>query len=190
MKVTSLIGLLCMNLMSSAFAADDFQAALKKAGQGNAQAQYDVAVIFFKGELVKEDHIEALKWYRKAAENGHAEAQFNMFSFFQWGWERAQLPKDGVQAFVWLKKAADNNHPSAQDWLAGFYERGERVEKNPQEAEKWYSKAVVGFRKLADQGNGWAMSRIGYYYENGIGGLEKNLEEAEKWYFTELRTGS
>ena len=56
--------------------------------------------------------------------------------------------------------------------LGWCYENG--VEKNYEEAVKWYKKA-------AEKGDDWAMRKLGWCYENGEG-VEKNYEEAVKWY--------
>ena len=48
------------------------------AEKGNPEAQYNVGWNYFHGEGVPQDNKEALKWYRLAAEQGHAKAQFNL----------------------------------------------------------------------------------------------------------------
>ena len=48
----------------------------KAADQGDADAQFNLGVMYYNGEGVPEDDKEAVKWWRKAAEQGHAEAQY------------------------------------------------------------------------------------------------------------------
>jgi hypothetical protein len=43
--------------------------------QGDAFAQYDLGWMYAKGEGVIQDNAEAVKWFRKAAEQGHSYAQ-------------------------------------------------------------------------------------------------------------------
>ena len=45
------------------------------AEQGHAAAQYNLGNMYSDGKVVPEDDAEAVKWYRKAAEQGNAEAQ-------------------------------------------------------------------------------------------------------------------
>jgi hypothetical protein len=45
------------------------------AEQGNADAQFNLGVMYDNGEDVPQDHAEALKSYRRAAEEGNADAQ-------------------------------------------------------------------------------------------------------------------
>ena len=45
------------------------------AEQGDAEAQYMLADMYDEGHGVPQDDAEAIKWYLKAAEQGHADAQ-------------------------------------------------------------------------------------------------------------------
>ena len=53
---------------------------LARAVQGNAELQFALGVLLRSGELecLPQDDKEAVKWYRMAAEQGHAEAQNNL----------------------------------------------------------------------------------------------------------------
>ena len=54
---------------------DDFDDIKKLAEQGNAVAQFNLGVMYEKGEGVPKDYKQAAYWYSKAAEQGNAEAQ-------------------------------------------------------------------------------------------------------------------
>ena len=47
----------------------------EKAAQGDVSAQFRLAYCYFKGVGVTQDPKQAVYWYRKAAEQGHARAQ-------------------------------------------------------------------------------------------------------------------
>jgi hypothetical protein len=87
---------------------------------------------------IEMDHVEAVKWYRKAAEQGHAIAQFNL------GWclmNGQGIAKDPVEAVKWYRMAAEQGHADAQ------FNLGERLmlgwdTKDRVEAAKWYCKAA------------------------------------------------
>ena len=51
---------------------------LPLAEQGIAEAQYNLGLIYSKGQGVAPDYKEAVKWYRLAAEQGFAESQTNL----------------------------------------------------------------------------------------------------------------
>ena len=53
----------------------DIEGLRERAAQGSAPAQFRLGGLYFKGEGVTEDYEETVKWFRKAAEQGHASAQ-------------------------------------------------------------------------------------------------------------------
>ena len=73
-----------------------------------------------------------------------------------------------------IKKIAEQGDSTAQILLGGMYEGGYGVEKDYEEAEKW-------FRKSAEQGDDRGQVDLGNMYLNGTG-VEKNYAEAVKWY--------
>ena len=50
--------------------ADDIASIRKKAEQGDADAQYNLGFMYANGRGVPKDEVEAVIWYRKAAEQG------------------------------------------------------------------------------------------------------------------------
>ena len=55
---------------------ENIGALLKKAKAGDAEAQYKLGDCYYWGEEgVVEDKVEAVKWYRKAAEQGNVNAK-------------------------------------------------------------------------------------------------------------------
>ncbi|WP_230988311.1 tetratricopeptide repeat protein [Bathymodiolus japonicus methanotrophic gill symbiont] len=63
---------------------------------------------------VVQDDKEAFKWFRKAAEQGHAGAQDNLGMMYAIG---KGVVQDDKEAFKWFRKAAEQGHASAQDNL-------------------------------------------------------------------------
>ena len=66
-------------------------------------AQYDLGNMYNFGNGVPEDDTEAVKWYRKAAEQGKVEAQFNLGMMYYYG---HGVPEDYVESYMWLNLAA------------------------------------------------------------------------------------
>jgi hypothetical protein len=60
-------------------------------------------------------------WTRQAAEQGYAEAQFNLGVFYALG---RGVPQDSGQALVWYRKAAEQGHQEAQKSLAAMSQAG------------------------------------------------------------------
>ena len=48
------------------------------AQQGDAAAQFSLGYMHYAGQGVAQDYSEGLKWYRKAAEQGDADARYNV----------------------------------------------------------------------------------------------------------------
>jgi len=58
--------------------------------------------------------VEAVVWYRKAADQGYADGQFNLGLMYRTG---RGVPQDDVEAVVWCRKAADQGHAQAETCL-------------------------------------------------------------------------
>jgi len=82
--------------------------------------------------------MEAVKWYRKAAEQDHALAQYNLGACYAFG---QGVAKDCVEAVKWYRKAAEWNLALAQSNLGVCYAKGEGVRKDEVEAVRWYRRA-------------------------------------------------
>ncbi|MDR1485938.1 MAG: hypothetical protein LBT09_14095 [Planctomycetaceae bacterium] len=54
---------------------DSVESLKVEAEKGNAEAQFKLGVCYLDGEGVKKDYAEAVKWLRKVAEQGYAEAK-------------------------------------------------------------------------------------------------------------------
>jgi len=63
----------------------DFQGTLLFAEQGVAEAQFNLGLMYYNGQGVRQDYAEAVRWYRQAAEQGNAEAQNNLGAMYAIG---------------------------------------------------------------------------------------------------------
>jgi TPR repeat protein len=121
----------------------DFDDCLTKAKQGDARAQYSLGWIY-RGNKdipndVTEDYEESVKWYGKAAKQGHASAQTWLGVMYDLG---LGVNRDYKEAITWYRKAASQGNTLGQLRLASFYSQGKGVAKNLKEAEKWYLKSA------------------------------------------------
>ncbi len=119
----------------------------------------------------KKNYTEAVKWYRKAAEQGHAQAQCNLGNCYYSG---QGVTKNISEAVKWYRKAAEQGFAWAQNILGYCYNNGEGVTQDYAEAVKWY-------RKAAEQGHANAQCNLGLCYEFAKG-VTKSITEAVKWY--------
>ena len=61
--------------------------------------------MYGKGEGAIQDYKESVKWHRKAAEQGHAKAQYSLGFMYGNG---QGLIKDHLHAYMWLDLSASN----------------------------------------------------------------------------------
>jgi len=138
-----------------------------RAEKGDAQSQVELGNVFGFGNLgVAKDDVAAVKWFRKAAEQNHASAQFNLAVCYLNG---QGVSKDYVEVVKWFRKAADQNDARAQYNLAVCYAKGDGVAKDDVEAVKWY-------RKAAEQNNTKAQYNLGVSYAKGDGVAKDDVE--------------
>ena len=83
---------------------------------------------------------EAIKWYRKAAENGDHLAQYRLGNFYDKG--EGGVQQDKAEAVKWFRMGAEQNVIVCQYMLGLHYENGDGVDKDMDEAVKWYRKAA------------------------------------------------
>jgi TPR repeat protein len=70
------------------------------ADKGDAKARYELGRAFFSGTLgVAKDEAEAVKWFRKAAEQNVADAQFSLGVCYANG---QGVTKDDAESVKWL----------------------------------------------------------------------------------------
>ena len=89
---------------------------------------------------VPRDRAEALKWYRRAAEQGVAEAQFNLGNLYCTG---QGVPQDLAEARKWYLKAAEQGDAEAQYNLGVSYGTGQGVPQDNRLAYAWFHVAAA-----------------------------------------------
>eukprot|EP00729_Bicosta_minor_P032828 gene32828-biopygen3824 len=165
-------------------------------GRHTPVAQYSLGVMYDKGKGVEQDHVEAVKWYRKSAEAGYAMAQLCLANMYENG---EGVEQDHVEAAKWLGTSAVAEFAMAQYSMGGayldekgvkqdyveagyaivqcnlgnMYDNGEGVEQDHVEAAKWYQKA-------AEAGHARAQYNLGLKYYNGKG-VEQDFAKMLKW---------
>ena len=83
-----------------------------KAAQGDVDAQYNLAIMYYHGEGVEQNLEEALFWFHKAAEQDDVEAQYNLGFMYGRG---EGVKKDQDQSMQWFMKASQQGHAGAKE---------------------------------------------------------------------------
>ena len=126
-----------------AYNSGDFKTALAEwtplAEQGNASAQYNLGVMYHKGQGVLKSDKTAVKWFSLSGEQGHAAAQYNLSIMYNKG---EGVLKNDKTATKWNALAAENGNVEAQFFAGGRFEFGMGSLIDTKRAYMWYSIAA------------------------------------------------
>lgn len=151
---------------------DAYLRLLPLAHRGNAKAQYYLGQMSDNGvPPVNLDKDEALRWYRLAAAQNHAEAQFALANAYAVGRGVTMNPE---QMIHWLRRAAENEYMPAMISMAAVLDRGLGVPFNPIEGSAWIKKA-------AELGSVDATYEYARRLNTGFG-AEKDERAAMEWF--------
>ena len=145
----------------------------------DTQTQFLLGVYFEKGcRTFSKDNKRAVFWHKKAAEQGHMQAQYELGLLYMKG---VGVGKNEKMACYWFEKAAEQGDIYAQYCLGFNYYSGKGVEKDENKCFYWINKA-------ANKGNPSAQVKLGNYYEQGIG-VSKDLRKAAEYYMKAAKQG-
>jgi len=108
---------------------------LRGALLGHAGAQYNIGAMCYAGEGGRRDVAAAVEWFRKAADQGHEEAQANLLGMHLMGLVKLPNPGELVPAVL---GAADRGSAFAQYNAGELYASDEVVPADLVEAYKWF----------------------------------------------------
>lgn len=120
---------------SNVFSAE-FEENLRLAKLGDVDAQYRVGVHY---EL-NINYIESIKWYKRAASQGHSKAQFFLANKFCQG---HGTPKNMLRCYVWLEMSRLKGFEGVDEIIKSVKQRmtKEQIAKGEELASKcWESK--------------------------------------------------
>ena len=80
-KVIALLAVVVVVMVSAVAFADSFNETLRKAQRGNADAQYQLGVMYAENK----NYSDAARWFTKAAEQGHSLAQLTLGIAYEYG---------------------------------------------------------------------------------------------------------
>jgi TPR repeat protein len=136
---------------------------LELAASGAPDAFYAI------GERYGRSH-KAIKWYLRAAEKEHAEAQVKMAEYYL----SSSIQKDGKLALQWYLRADKNGRKGISFSIAQLCRKTTDMVGYQALAMQWYLKAY-------EQGDMDAAFQIGTMYENGEG-IAQDYQLAMHWY--------
>lgn len=155
--------------LSSRDAADAWTVFFE-ARAGTPKAQYQLGDMYANGDKFAEDDGEATRWYRKAADKGHAPAMHALGLMYADG---RGVRKNLEEAARWHHRAALKGLARAQIAIARAFAEGQGVRSDAENAATWY-------RRAAESGDGEGQLYLGLSYAEGAG-VPRDPVLAYKW---------
>lgn len=147
---------------------------VKSANAGYSRAEAAVAALIDHGATpqgLTGDDQSALTWMTKAANQGDAEAQYQLGMYYESG---RYADRDIAQAVSWYGKAADQGNIRATLALADLYMDGDQVQRDTDRALDLYHRAADADSEQAEVALGNA------YYDGKV--VPKDYGKAAKYY--------
>ena len=133
-----------------AFKSSESLPVYRAAMKGDVNSQYELGLLFIRGDAVRKDFTRGVELLQHAAEQNHLGAQLQLAEMYLRGME---LKQDAAEAFKWYLRAAQHGDAQAQYMLGNLYRSGSGVGENHAEARRWYAAA-------AKQGHAKAQERV------------------------------
>ncbi|MCK5090537.1 MAG: sel1 repeat family protein, partial [Hyphomicrobiaceae bacterium] len=128
-------------------------------------------LLYVEGRVRKLDEAKAVEWLQKAAEQDHAQAQYDLAAMYA---EGAGIAKDPIKAVEWTGRAAELGHATAQLEYAIMKFNGRGIERDE-------AGAIALLKSSSAKGNPVAQNRLARIYANGMG-VKKDPLRAAKWH--------
>jgi TPR repeat protein len=154
----------------------DFEAVKLKAENGNPWDQEVLASDYEQGKGVATNLVEAVRWYRNAADQGYAEAQCDLGYCYANG---TGIETNYVEAVKWYRMAANQGNANAQSQLGYCYQDGQGVPKDFDEAYKWFNLASAQPGHSYDMAGTTFLMGAACYSGDGV---PLDYVQAYKWY--------
>ena len=145
----------------AAYERGDFDVALKEwrplAEHGDADAQFNLGMMYDNGQGVPQDNAEAMRWFRLAAKQGVALAQYYLGRMYAYG---QGVPQDHAEAVRWYRLAAEQGDADAQSNLGVMYGFGQGVPQDYVTAHMWFNSAAADGVSGAADNRDFAASKM------------------------------
>jgi len=152
--ITCLVTLLMIAANGVVQADEDLGALHAAAKNGNATAQHELGLRYYRGNGIAQNTDLGVKWIERAAIQGYVHAQNDIGAFFHAG---KGLPQDFRKAAVYYSLAAKQGHGFAALNIGGLYMNGQGVKQDSAEAAYWFTRASQSDDpKAATQGKIWS----------------------------------
>ena len=157
-----------------------------RAEQGDAESQFALGGLYAAPDSpVSRDTVEATRWFRLAAEQGHRTAQTALATFYLVG---EGVPQNPAEAERWFRKAAEQGDAQAQLNLGHIYQGVPEPLRTDHDIPVDHAESVRWFERSADQGNVRAAKSLAAKYRDGHG-LPRDHTAAFRWFLRAAELG-
>ncbi len=154
------------------------------AERGNAEANFNLGILYEDGLGVPKDMARALQYFERSAESGNQRAQYRLGLLYSAG---GTVPLDPARSRKWLGAAAAQGDADAAKLLA----MRERAGADPRD-DAYYraevlhvlgrnQEAAAIWKDLADAGDTRSRTRLAWLYEAGQG-VPRDLDQAARLF--------
>lgn len=133
-----LLNCLTLNIYADTLYDKRFKRWQAQAEKGNAYAQYSLGNSYLRGNEVKVDIQQAIKWFEAAAKQDHSKSEYKLGYIYYSG---RGIAHDYKKAAYWFKRAAEKNYAPAQYYMGKCFAEGRGVKRDKKEALVWLKKA-------------------------------------------------
>jgi len=144
---------------------------LRKAAQTDVKSQFNLGLIYARGDGITPDDDAAIQWWKQAAENESARAKMMLGLFYNLGRGVGRSEKEAVHWYEQAAKLGDNN---ASYNLGVLYYNGRGIDRD-------YNKAAAYFHQLAKDGDTAAQNMYASLFLEGQG-VKYSPKNAVRWF--------
>ena len=185
------------------------------ASRGDAEATYQLGMMYLYGKGIEHDKSQAVEWLQKAGKLGYLQALLQLGTIFSTGHFG---PRDMPEAQRWLLYAAQKGSSAAQARLGRMLLKGDGLDASPDEGIKWLrtsaaagssegqtylavellaragddgdtTEAISLLKQAAGQDDRTAQTRLAYLYRFGRG-VEQDPVKAAALFNTAALAGT
>ena len=145
----------------------------------SAEELFKTGQKYFKGNGVEKNDAEAMRWFEKAAEMGHGQAQFNLGRCLC---EGEGVEHDYYKAREWLLKARDQGYNTLAQGYIDTCDKEIAAVEYEQKQEKRREEKL----RAAESGSPEAQFKLGCYYAHRDTGFDspfpEDMDKAAYWF--------
>lgn len=144
---------------------------LNKAATNDVKAQFNLGLIYARGDVITPDDDAAIRWWKQAASHESASAKMMLGLFYNLGRGVGRSEKEAIH---WYEQAAKLGDHNASYNLGVLYYNGRGIDRD-------YNKAASYFKHLAQSGDTAAQNMYASFFLDGQG-VKYSPKTAIKWF--------